>query len=388
MQDNTTNRPGKVRASKAGNNRPGGYLHRLAEVLAAHVHVGADGARYVSFGTRQARRERLMNTFRELYRLGYKLRAPSSLKQKHVTALVRHWEDKGLAAATIQNRLSDLRTLCGWIGKAGMIQPAQTYARDPASVKVKTSAERSKAWTDNGVDIAEKLKEIEARDAHVAMQVRMCLAFGLRCREAIMLAPVSADLGFVLKVRDGTKGGRERVVPVDTQLKRLMLDLAKAFVEQQPMRRLGERRGMSLKQAIKRYQNVLYSCGIRRGDLGVTGHGLRHEYLQDAYERYAGEKSPLRGGARPPDEAALRARVLVAQEAGHSRPAITTAYTGSHRHLAHVRAREQAWMDNVLLVHGEAVEAVLLEAEDAVRAAESDAVADRNAIPEQEEAGK
>lgn len=318
------------------------WLERLQAIVDRHAHLAANGSRVLSNQTKELRIERLKHCFRELRGLGYKIDDPRSIKPKHIEALVQHWEQTEKAAATIQNKVSALRTFCSWIGKPGMVKATASYASSPERVKVQTSATESKAWSDHSIDINAKIAEIEAYDRHVGMQVRLCLSFGLRRREAVMMKPHRADRGDVLHVNDGTKGGRDRIVAIDSVLKRETLDAAKELVGPNKNAHMGGKRGGTLEQALQRYTNVLYRCGVNTRELEVTGHGLRHEYMNDRYEELTGEASPVRGGAKPEKGVETLARMVVAEEAGHTRLNITAAYYGTHKHLAHVEKQRRA----------------------------------------------
>src|SRR5262249_52597535 len=87
--------------------------------------------------------------------------------------------------------------------------------------------------------------------------------------------------------------------------------------------------GKSVAQAKRRVYYVAGDkLGIKRTALGVTPHGLRHEYANDLYEAVSGERSPVRGGAILDRAVDMRARKAVTQDLGHSRLSITPAYIG------------------------------------------------------------
>jgi integrase len=85
---------------------------------------------------------------------------------------------------------------------------------------------------------------------------------------------------------------------------------------------------LTLKQAYHRFYNVLRMCGVTRGGLGVTAHGLRHEYANDLYESVAGVRAPLRGGAPADAQTDGEARMRVVHDLGHGRKSISSAYLG------------------------------------------------------------
>ena len=62
----------------------------------------------------------------------------------------------------------------------------------------------------------------------------------------------------------------------------------------------------------------------------VTPHGLRHEHLNELYEKTTGHQSPVRGGKLRKIDKELDSfgRNIVAERAGHSREFIAGAYRG------------------------------------------------------------
>ena len=129
-----------------------------------------------------------------------------------------------------------------------------------------------------------------------------------------------------LEVEQGTKGGRLRHVPIDTPEKRAALEEARRLVTVKTGH-LG-RPGKSLAQNMSRFSYVMGKFGITREMLGVTSHGLRHEYGNDRYEQCSGEPSPVRGGGKIDRKRDKAARLKVVKELGHSREAVGRAYLG------------------------------------------------------------
>jgi len=68
---------------------------------------------------------------------------------------------------------------------------------------------------------------------------------------------------------------------------------------------------------------------VTKRQLGITAHGLRHQYATDRYEDVAGAPAPVRGGDRLDREVDRSARLQVAGELGHARENISTAYLGA-----------------------------------------------------------
>jgi integrase len=324
-------------------------------------HNGQHGVRnkVVSHRTQSARAHALFHMFGLLRRLGYAL-DPRHLCGRHVAVLVQYWTAAArltercaqtgvrlpvvpYRAATIQQMLSYLRVFGRWIGKPGLVQGAEHYVADRTLVARSYRAEADHGWAGNGVDIEASLAAVARTDAYVAAQLRLMRAFGLRRKEAIMFRPHAAlvpphalpadfaggtDYLAFLKVKRGTKGGRLRYVAVRHDEQRRALDDARLLVRTAEGH-LG-RPGLSLKQSLDRFDNVMRKVGVTRQRLGVTSHGLRHQFAGDLFFEIAEVHAPVRGGDPECSADALRAAYLeVARQLGHSRPQISNAYLGT-----------------------------------------------------------
>jgi len=301
----------------------GGWKASLAAVLKAHNAAKVNGS-VASHATRDKRADVLYARFKLLRELGYKLDTVHSFRGKHMQALAKAWEDRGLSASTLQNNLSTFRIFAGWIGKAGMVEPTDRYVTPGAATRT-SIATQDRSWTAQNVDISAKLAEVSAKDARIGIQMALQATFGLRARESMQLRPNVADKGSYLALTVGTKGGRDRVVPIDTPEKRALIDRAKTFAASKLASTSDP--NLTLAQVKNHYYHVLRSCGITRAQ-GLTSHGLRHGYANDRYEQISGQPSPVRGGIAPDRETDQAARLEVAEELGHSRESITTHYLG------------------------------------------------------------
>jgi len=301
----------------------GGWKASLAAVLKAHNTAKVNGS-VASHATRDKRADVLYAGFKLLRELGYKLDTVHSFRGKHMQALAKAWEDRGLSASTLQNNISTFRIFANWIGKAGMVEHTDRYVTPGAATRTSIATE-DRSWTAQNVDIAAKLAEVSAKDARVGLQMALQATFGLRARESMQLRPNVADKGSYLALTVGTKGGRDRVVPIDTPEKRELIDKAKTFAASKLASTSDP--NLTLAQAKNHYYHVLRSCGITRAN-GLTSHGLRHGYANDRYAQISGTSSPVRGGTPPDRETDQAARLEVAEELGHSRASITTHYLG------------------------------------------------------------
>ena len=301
----------------------GGWKASLAAVLKAHNGARKDGA-VASFATQDKRADVLYAGFKALHALGFRMDTVMSLRGKHIEALAKDWHAQGFSASTLHNNLSTFRTFAEWIGKAGMVRDIEHYLGSGVSTR-SSIAREDKSWSGRGVDAIAKIEQIRQKDARVALQLELQLAFGLRAREAMQLRPYIADRGTYLSITHGTKGGRDRVEPIRTPEQRALLDRAKTFCPTKSSSTSDPQR--KLVQWKNHYYQVVRSCGITRKD-GITSHGLRHQYANERYQELTGADSPVRGGAPVDRDTDRAAREVVAEELGHSREGVTTHYLG------------------------------------------------------------
>lgn len=347
------------------------WKRELNTILGAHQDERANGRTIaVSHRTRAARRAGLYHSFGLLRALGFKP-APANLSQRHVDALARFWTaDPTLvpelrargssiklpaqpySAAYIQQQMSFLRVFAGWIGKPGMVRSAAHYA-DAALVTRRGNAERDLGWAAAGVDHAALLAQVTSLDPYVGVQLQVMQAFGLRRKEAVMfslylaqvlpadvpldhLSQAASEIRYLsfLRIKRGTKGGRLRFTAIRNPEQVAALAAALALAGDREGAHIG-RPGRSLKQALARFSYVLRKVGATRAMLGVTPHGLRHQFAGDLYFELTGVEAPARGGEPEHDPALRRAAYQeVALQLGHGRPRIAGAYLGARNHRA------------------------------------------------------
>lgn len=301
-------------------------LFRLHALLKKEGKLSYDGAKRISFGTSRSRSAILRQAFEYLASQGMCPCKPKNFKPKHMAKLVAHWEEQGLAASTLQLRFSIFSTFCFWIGKAGMLGEIAQYLKNPDVAKRSYMATEDKSWSKKGIDVQSKIAEVETVDPRAAIHLKLEHAFGLRLQESVTLHPKEADHGSCLYVAWGTKGGRDRLVRIETDYQRQVIEEAKRFVNSST--------GSLIPDTFKRRSWLRYvyrvynKCGIGRKH-GIAPHGLRHQCANDMYQCLTGQKSPVRGGQTVVDrQVDDNARLIVAEYLGHSRKQISGAYLG------------------------------------------------------------
>jgi site-specific recombinase XerC len=155
----------------------------------------------------QADRERMLTLIaNQLTEKGFRHMQASSLKPKHIEALLAHWKSAGIAIGTIKNRMSALRWWAEKIDK----QNVMARSNDAYGIAERTFVSNvSKAKT----LAADQMSRIT--DRYTAMSLRLQAAFGLRREESIKIKPAWADGRDVLRLKDTwTKGGKARTIPI------------------------------------------------------------------------------------------------------------------------------------------------------------------------------
>lgn len=258
----------------------------------------------------------------------------NEMSTKHVRIAVQAWEQQGMTAGTMSTNYSCLKRLYLLaFGKA--LPPIKEFLIDKEAATRNYSAVKSKDWESNGVDVNEKVAMAESICKYTALMLRLSRSFGLRLLECLELRPLEADLGDRLLINRGAKGGRGRAIPIETPEQRELLEEAKRLAHPR-WGYLAKTKDLAKNRRHAYY--VLEQIGIgRRGD-GVTFHGLRHQYVQDAFERLTGEAAPVRGGQELDRAKRKKVALELMERTGHGRENVATAYLGSHRHLRRTAA--------------------------------------------------
>jgi integrase len=325
--------------------QPQRWKYVLALILERHNWRHSTKSKGVSHATMEERRQfcfRIFSFLRDNPVTCFKL-DPRSFSGRHVDLLMADWRQRAergeLGAATLQKNHSFLTTFAGWIGKPKLVKPLSAYFADPALITRSYIAISPKGWRDRGVNVDQVLSKVERHDLHAAASLRLMQAFGLRFKEACMLRPhadvltavqagqAGCDTALYLFTHRGTKGGRKRYVPIDTDARLQAIKLAQGLV-------IGENDSISdpqltLVQAIRHLRYVMERFGVTKKALGVVPHGLRHQYAADEYQDATGSAAPVNGG-QPVDRVVdMAARQAIAERLGHGRTQIVNAYLGS-----------------------------------------------------------
>ncbi|KRQ01301.1 integrase [Bradyrhizobium pachyrhizi] len=285
------------------------------DALAYDLKTIALGDGEGSYLTRNQRHRGLQLMARDLRALGFKLPAASSLKPRHVEALISNWRSAGLSAGTMKNRMGWLRW---W---AGRVRKANVVPRDNESAGI----ENRSAFNGNRARITHTDK-IGALPLRMQLALRLQMAFGMRLEESLKFRVSQADKGDRLALQSSwCKGGRAREIPVVHPRQRALLDELRQACGDGSLIPQGQR----YIDFRKKVERVTWGTGIR------NMHGHRHWYAQWRYQTLTGRPCPAAGGAtherlsRIEKTADFRARMQISNELGHGRLAVTDTYLGS-----------------------------------------------------------
>ncbi len=331
--------------------QPQRCMHVLALILRRYNWQHAVKAKNIGHRTAQSRGRLCVWVFRFLRDnpvKAFKL-DPRSFSGRHADFVLAHWCAQAkagqLAPGTIPTYYSHLKTFTRWIGKPKLLKPIQAHFDDPALYRRSGIATNDKSWRALGIDVAAVIRDVEDYDVHAAASLWLMLAFGLRFKESLMLRPHvdvatarqaegesgsdrEDERGTVryLDTHRGTKGGRQRYIPIDDALGHHAIAYA-CHVAKGTQGSVGDP-NLTLVQALRRLRYVMERFGITKRDLRVVPHGLRHQFAASRYTELAGSLPPVAGGQRVSADTDRAARQRVSALLGHGRPQITNAYLG------------------------------------------------------------
>lgn len=320
---------------------PHRFLQKLKFIIERHnkwrteKHTGKSTNKVCSVKTQKERRSVLLLCYCQLWQMGYHFVTPTSLGGRHVYFLATRWDKEGVSLATMHSRISILRTFSCWIGKAGMVRPLGHYLPHRNVHRV-TVAQKNLAWQANGVDPLDVIKNARELDERLAVMLASQHALGLRMKESIEMRPeYSLDKERnTLEIYRGTKGGRPRSIPLDTEYKREIFEWARKVASTSKTGRV-RWPDLTWSQARRRYYYLLSEkLGINKKEKNVSSHGLRHGFAQQEYNDIAGTPTPIEGADPSQVDIARHnaANINVAKQLGHGRTSVTSAYYGTHGH--------------------------------------------------------
>jgi integrase len=310
--------------------------NELLRIIEQHNRLrSGNTGKQASTKTQRERKQILLLAFSQLWMLGYKIQHPESLGGKHIEQLAKYWQQNGIAARTLHARMSALRVFARWIKKDGLVKNTEAYF-PPNAIARSGIATTNKEWLSAGIDPLAIIEKARLIDERLALYLALMYFFGLRVKEALEFRPLNSMIenGVAIEIREGTKGGRLRHVPLNTPEQLTVFRWACALAKKSPSGRL-RWPDMTWRQAQNHFYYLLRSrLIINRKEVGVSAHGLRHGYAQVKYRQLTGLRTPIEGGAlgKIDRDTHQIANISVSRALGHSRTAVTAMYYGSYGH--------------------------------------------------------
>ncbi|EMA3788631.1 TPA: integrase domain-containing protein [Vibrio cholerae] len=258
------------------------------------------------------------------------------IEKAHLVAYAAHLNDRyergEIAPSTAQNYLS-------------AVNRVMEIARGDRQVRVDPVSEgglpkRSGIATgDRSVSDVSHNAAMEAASERLGALLELQRNFGLRFEESAKLdaarALREAEKTGAVSIKDGTKGGRARTVPITSDAQITALQRAAAIQD-----------GRSMIPAEKNYREFRQEAYREIGRHPVNFHGERHHYAQTRYKTLMRADCPVKAGVKHGREhyeylakelgvSVAHAKMLdkeirseVALELGHGRIDVTNSYLG------------------------------------------------------------
>lgn len=292
-----------------------------------------------SFKTQHNHKQEAHRFVDALRSLGNGVQKWGNVSNKHVAQAVEHWTAEGLSVATIKNYLSGVRALCTAYGNDRIEPLNESFG---VSNRVYVNNENKAVPEDVFTQAVQALRDSgDSKKARVALMLEYQRHLGLRLEESMKFNPLRDDVGLMVYISKGTKGGRPRWLSQmdgdkwDILQKGRKSDFYRWTTDSIIPKEMNDRAWVSY------VYRTVRSVGLTR-EAGYTMHGLRHAYAHERFEQMTGfappvnfdsladyqENALLRNG---PDfkYAQDRARWFISEELGHGRIEIVSQYLGS-----------------------------------------------------------
>lgn len=326
--------PGSADLSRWTDKDVGADIKRF---VVRYGRVGSkDLTRACSEATITARRQRLHRAFDLLAKANRGVRTLADLRPKHLTTMIKSWDDAGIAPRTQVQIFSVLKWFWRMHGMSAGVGGIKAHSKDPNRYVTRYAAQYDKGVSARVDDIPALFRSLDTCDERIGAFARLAWALGLRRLECIRLHPHEDFTGATLEITRGAKGGRQRSVSL-AAAGEARAAVAREAIE--TLRHVTPRGthagwpGKTLQQSVRHFAHLMHVRGLTKAALGATFHGLRHDYSNDRLEQLSGITSPVRGGLCVDYRQLEEHQRLVSKQLGHNRIGITTAYYGSMREM-------------------------------------------------------
>lgn len=169
---------------------------QLARLFQDHLAATSSDSRLIgeitSYKTQSAKARALINIAKSLREQRAKpIKSLWEIETHHVETLCGEWLIAGNTRGAIENKLSHLRALSKWLGRPHIVPDTDNITAMQGTKKRSLAATQDKSWSGNAIDIGEIIQKCFHLDPHVAIQLLLQQAFGLRVEESFLLRPAN-----------------------------------------------------------------------------------------------------------------------------------------------------------------------------------------------------
>jgi hypothetical protein len=274
-----------------------------------------------SQNTRQTRYQNLMRFIKHLQEnRGYaKQWSLHKIGKKEVHRYVHDLKNKGLAHRTIENYLKDVRWLATKLNREELIPSNRECGLKNREYNNENKATRLTQ------------DHLKTMDQRMQLINRLKAEFGLREKEALKFGHkfATAKEGRIQLKSNWCKNGRPRSMEIVNDRQVQLLQEIAVFQEKN-----GDYSMIPHEMKFSTYRNYVQE---HSHDIGIHGHGLRHQWAQDRFLQLSGMDCPIAGGPQYSNLSTEEknrwdlAAAIVNQELGHGKDRldITATYIGS-----------------------------------------------------------
>lgn len=303
------------------------------------MQAGIGRARRMGLQSIRTYRKRLKAGVTHMKKLNMRPESIMDITSKQIEKMFEHFFEEEKSASYLGSMNTIFRRFGVWLNKPELVPPLKYMTDDENLIKRTTAATSPKDWMMEDDEIDQVIESVAAICEVTAVQLKMARYFGLRVEEALCARPADMIRHGPLQVFDGTKGGRPRSVPIETEKHRSVLAEALELSQKNAKGILTANPKLTLKAATQRFYRTVRKAGINHKDMEVVAHGLRHGYAREAYIRLTGVEPPVRGGPRIDPALEEKTRKEIVERLGHSRDKITSAYIGSHLGMSRFKSK-------------------------------------------------
>ena len=239
---------------------------------------------------------------------GYGVQRWQNVNNKHVASVVNSWKEQGLSDKTIKEYLAGVRAVASAYGNDKISSSNADFGLERGTSSP-TNIDKS-ANEQVYKEAVEKLANSDnINEQRLSVQIEYMRELGLRAEEARKLDAINAERQYspsgqqYIRITDGTKGGKERWVPVSERAAQALERGA------QLQKEYGTKNLMDPRMSERQWERYAYRTARELGmskENGCTFHSLRHSFAQELFRQRAGFDAPVKFSSKEEFQAAAR----------------------------------------------------------------------------------